>query len=72
MKSEFQIERERKAMARGRLLKTWTTLSTAVEDPTMTIGELKKHERALMDARAIAAEWKLDCEAIVAEAEALV
>lgn len=69
MKSDRQIERERKAWARAKVLVAWLKLSRAVEDPDLTATQLAHHEDALEEAKAIASEWSVDWRAIVAEVE---
>ena len=69
MKSGRQIERERKAWARAKVLVAWLKLSKAVEDPDLTSDQLEAHEAVLEDAKAIAGEWGVAWRAIALGAE---
>ncbi len=65
MKSETQIELERKAWAK--VIHAWLVVSKAVERPDLTADQLDEYDRAMRDAIAIAHDWGLNSEAIIDE-----
>jgi hypothetical protein len=70
--SQSALLSDRQEWARGKLFVAWLNISRAVESPDVTDEALDILDGELWEAMAIATEWGVDPQLVIAEAEAKV
>lgn len=65
MITEAQIVEQRQTWAKGKLTVAWLKLAKVVDNPRLTRAWLEVLEKDVVEARAIAEEWGLDCRALI-------